>query len=160
MIASLYAKAFENNWEYFPLSMNEMQFLVDNVIKMVDPKLVKLIQDESGEIVGFLVTFPDLSAAMQRHNGKINPALLIDLLFETKRTKRLTLNGFGILEKYHGRGGNALLYTAIADLLEAFPQYEDAEATQMAETAKEVQLEMKAFGFTPTKRHRVYRKEL
>ena len=158
MIAALYTKAFENNWEYFPLSMSEMQFLIDNVIKLVDPKLVKLIEDDAGEIVGFLVTFPDLSAAMQRHNGKITPLLLIDLLLETKRTKRMTLNGFGILEKYHGRGGNALLYTAMKELLEEFPQYEDAEATQMAETAKEVRLEMKALGLNTSKRHRVYRK--
>ncbi len=160
MIAELYAKSFENNWEYFPLSMKEMQFLVDNVIQLVNPKMVKLIQDETGEIVGFLVTFPDLSAAMQRHNGYLTPLLIIDLLLEARRTRKLTLNGFGILEKYHGRGGNALLYSAISDLLEEFPQFEYAEATQMAETAKEVQLEMKALGLSPKKHHRVYRKVL
>jgi hypothetical protein len=159
-IADLYAKTFENNWEYFPMSFREIQFLIDNVLKMVDPKMVKFITNESNSIVGFLITFPDLSKAMQRHNGTLTPALIIDLLFEIKRTTKVSLNGFGILEEYRGRGGNALLYNAMSTLLAAFPQFTDAEATQMAESAKEVQLEMIALGLKPKKRHRIYTKEI
>lgn len=159
-IADLYAKTFENNWEYFPMSFKEIQFLIDNVLKMVDPKMVKFITNESNSIVGFLITFPDLSKAMQRHNGTLTPALIIDLLFEIKRTTKVSLNGFGILEEYRGRGGNALLYDAMSTLLAAFPQFTDAEATQMAESAKEVQLEMIALGLKPKKRHRIYTKEI
>ncbi|GAP39970.1 hypothetical protein [Flexilinea flocculi] len=158
-IANLYAKSFENNWEYFPMSFKEIQFLIDNVLKMVDPKMVKFITNEKQEIVGFLITFPDLSAAMQRHNGYLTPALILDLLLEIRRTKKVTLNGFGILEEYRRRGGDALLYSSMSKLLEAFPQFVDAEATQMAESAKEVQLEMIALGLKPKKHHRIYKKE-
>ncbi len=160
MIAELYAKTFENNWEYFPMSLKEMQFLIDNVLKMVDPKMVKFITNKSDAIVGFLITFPDLSRAMQRHHGTLTPALIIDLLLEIKRTTKISLNGFGILEEYHGRGGTALLYREMESLIKAYPQFVDAEATQMAESAKEVQLEMIALGLKPKKRHRVYKKEI
>lgn len=159
-IADLYARSFENNWEYFPMSFKEIQFLIDNVLKMVDPKMVKFITNETQEIVGFLLTFPDLSLAMQRHNGYLTPALILDLLLEIRRTKKVTLNGFGILEEYRGRGGDALLYSSMSSLLEAFPQFVDAEATQMAESAKEVQLEMIALGLKPKKHHRIYKKEI
>ena len=159
-IANLYAKSFENNWEYFPMSFKEIQFLIDNVLKMVDPKMVKFIIDQKQEIVGLLITFPDLSAAMQRHNGYLTPALILDLLLEIRRTNKVTLNGFGILEEYRRRGGDALLYTSMSKLLEDFPQFVDAEATQMAESAKEVQLEMIALGLKPKKRHRIYKKEI
>ncbi len=159
-IADLYARSFENNWEYFPMSFKEIQFLIDNVLKMVDPKMVKFITNETQEIVGFLLTFPDLSLAMQRHNGYLTPALILDLLLEIRRTKKVTLNGFGILEEYRGHGGDALLYSSMSSLLEAFPQFVDAEATQMAESAKEVQLEMIALGLKPKKHHRIYKKEI
>ncbi len=121
--------------------------------------MVKFITNEKQEIVGFLITFPDLSAAMQRHNGYLTPALILDLLLEIRRTKKVTLNGFGILEEYRRRGGDALLYSSMSKLLEAFPQFVDAEATQMAESAKEVQLEMIALGLKPKKHHRIYKKE-
>ncbi|HNY19830.1 MAG TPA: hypothetical protein PKJ76_07300, partial [Flexilinea sp.] len=159
-IAQAYAKSFENNWEYFPLSEREFLSLVDNVIKVVDPKMVKFIYNDKEELVGFLLGFPDLSAAMQRHNGNLNPALILDLLREMKKTKYLSLNGMGILEEYRKKGGNALLYTAILDLLKEHPNIYGMEATQMAESAKEIQVEMMTMGLKPTKRHRVFSKSI
>ncbi|HPL57154.1 MAG TPA: hypothetical protein PLT22_03100 [Flexilinea sp.] len=159
-IAQAYAKSFENNWEYFPLSEREFLSLVDNVIKVVDPKMVKFIYNDKEELVGFLLGFPDISAAMQRHNGNLNPALILDLLREMKKTKYLSLNGMGILEEYRKKGGNALLYTAILDLLKEHPNIYGMEATQMAESAKEIQVEMLTMGLKPTKRHRVFSKSI
>ena len=94
---------------------------------------------------------------MQRHNGFLyNPALLIDMLFELKKTHFCALNGLGVLEKYHKSGGNALLYCSMMDMMKQNPQYEYVEAVQMAETAHEVQQEMATLGLKPIKRHRVY----
>lgn len=156
LIAHMYFDSFKNNWEYYPMTEKEFQFFVDNVIKMVDPKLVKFIVNPEDEIVGMLVNFPDFSAAMQRHNGNLTPALIIDLLLEMKKAKGAALNGFGILEEYHNKGGNALLYCAMEDVFRMNPQFATCEAVQMAESAKEVQREMQTLGLTINKRHRVY----
>lgn len=159
-IARLYSKSFENNWEYFPLSDKEFTFMVDNVIKMVTPKMVKFIEDDKGELVGFLLAFPDLSAAMQRHNGNINPALLLDILITFKRTDTLALNGFGILSEYHQKGGDALLMSEMHGIVHQNPIFIHGEATQMAETALKMQAEMVTLGLKATKRHRVFSKSI
>ena len=67
-----------------------------DIMMILDPKLIKLIQYKE-ELVGFLVAFPDLSGAMQRHGGSITPWGILDLLRETKKTKRVILNGLGVI---------------------------------------------------------------
>ena len=156
-IAQMYFDSFKNNWEYFPLTQHEFDFFVDNVLTFVVPGLLRFITDENDDIVGFLVNFPDVSAAMQRHSGSLlNPALLVDLVLEMKKTNSCAMNGLGILEKYHKSGGNALLYASMMDIMKEYPQFRYVEAVQMAESAHEVQQEMATLGLKPIKRHRVY----
>ncbi len=156
-IAQMYFDSFKNNWEYFPMTQREFDFFVENVLTFVDPGLLRFITDENDEIVGFLVNFPDISAAMQRHNGNLmNPALLIDMVLEMKKTECCAMNGLGLLEKYHKSGGNALLYASMMEIVKDYPQFRYVEAVQMAESAHEVQQEMATLGLKPIKRHRVY----
>ena len=156
-IAQMYFDSFKNNWEYFPMTQREFDFFVDNVLTFVVPGLLRFITDENDEIVGFLVNFPDVSAAMQRHSGSLlNPALLVDLVLEMKKTNCCAMNGLGVLEKYHKSGGNALLYASMMDIMKEYPQFKYVEAVQMAESAHEVQQEMATLGLKPIKRHRVY----
>lgn len=160
-ICEMYFDSFKNNWEYFPLTQKEFDFFVDNVLTFVVPGLLRFITNEDDEIVGFLVNFPDISAAMQRHNGKLtNPALLLDMVLELKKTQYCAMNGLGLLEKYHKSGGNALLYCSMMEIMKQYPQFEYVEAVQMADTAHEVQREMATLGLKPIKRHRVYEVEI
>lgn len=159
-IAELYGKTFENNWEYYPMADAEINFLIDNVIKLVSLDMVKFIANTDGEMVGFLLTFPDMSAAMQRHNGYLTPFLIVDMLIEMKRTRSAALNGVGILEEYRNKGGDALLMQEMWGILKGSGRFIDGEAAQMAESAEEVQREMAGLGLKPTKRHRVYQMEI
>jgi hypothetical protein len=61
------------------------------------------------EIVGFLFGYPDPSAAIQRCKGKLFPLGWLAILIELRRTRWINLNGAGLLEKYRGSGGTALL---------------------------------------------------
>lgn len=157
-IAHMYFNSFKNNWEYYPLTDNEFKFFIDNVITFADPKMIKFITDpaKNDEVVGMLLCFPDISAAMQRHNGNMTPALIIDMLLEMKKTPASLLNGFGILEEYHHKGGNALLYCSMEDLLRENANFVTCEAVQMADSAKEVRREMQTLGLEISKVHRVY----
>ena len=110
-IGEAYNKTFINNWEYYPFTRNEIKFMVDQLMVVADPRLVKIIT-YNDQIVGFLLGFPDISAAMQRQKGDvrlIKPWGVADLLLEMKRTKWVSLNGAGVMPEYQGRGGNALM---------------------------------------------------
>ena len=157
-IGEAYNNTFVNNWEYYPLSQNEIQFLKDDILAYADHRLIKLITHKD-KVIGFLLGFPDVSAAMKRHNGRLTPWAMVDLLRESKRTKWLSLNGAGILPAYQGRGGNALLYSEMLKWLDDY-SFEHVEQTQMAETAVQIRRDMVNLGVQPYKNHRVYHKNI
>jgi hypothetical protein len=157
-IGKAYNNAFVNNWEYVPLTDNEIGFVLENIITVADPRLIKVIT-HGDDAVGFLFGFADLSAAMQRARGRLFPFGLIDLLLEMRRTKWISLNGIGILPEFQGRGGNALLYSEIENTVRGY-QFEHADLTQVAETAVDMRSDLINLGGKPYKNHRVYRREL
>lgn len=157
-VGETYNNSFINNWEYYPLSQNEMKLLVDNLMSVIDPRLIKIITYDE-KIVGFLIAFPDVSKAMKKHGGKLTLGCIIDLLIDLKRTKWVSLNGAGILPEYQGRGGNALLYYEMEKTIEEYG-FEHFELTQVAETAVQMRKDLITAGGKPYKNHRVYHKKI
>ncbi|MDE3089046.1 MAG: hypothetical protein KGJ80_06650 [Chloroflexota bacterium] len=157
-IGKAYNDAFVNNWEYYPLTDREIKFLVDNLMIVADPRLIKIIT-HGDDVVGFLFAFPDLSAALQRARGKLFPFGLIDLLLEMRRTQWIALNGAGILPEFQGRGGNALLYSEMEKTMTEF-HFKHADLTQVAESAVQMRQDLINIGGKPYKNHRVYRRDV
>ena len=153
-IGQAYNKAFINNWEYYPLSDREIKFVVDNIMIIADPRLIKIIT-HNHDVVGFLFAFPDVSAALQRARGRLLPFGIIDLLFELRRTKWVAMNGMGILEEFQGRGGNALLYSEMEKTIRN-DRFAQADLTQVAETAVQMRKDLENVGGKSYKNHRVF----
>lgn len=154
-IGQAYNKTFVNNWEYYPLTDREIQFVVDNVLVVALPELIKTITYKD-EIVGFLFAFPDISAALQRQKGSLTPWALMDYLRELKKTEWVSFNGVGILPELHGRGGNALLFSEIAKTATRFENFVHGELTQVAESATQMRKDLLNLGVKPYKNHRIY----
>jgi hypothetical protein len=157
-IGEAYNRAFVRNWEYYPLSRRQVDFVVKNVLTVADHRLIKIITCGE-EVVGFLFAFPDLSATFQRIRGRLTPLGIIRLLREMRRTKWIALNGAGILPEFQGCGGNVLLYSEIERAINEFA-FEHADLTQVAETAVQMQRDLEQFGARVYKRHRLYARPL
>lgn len=155
-IGQAYNKAFVNNWEYYPLTDREIDFVVGNILTVANPRLIKVII-HGDDVVGFLFAFPDVSAALQRSGGRLLPLGIFDLLLELKRTRWVSVNGIGILSQHQGRGGNALLYSEMEKTVGGF-NFEHVDLTQVAETAVQMRSDLVNLGGTPYKNHRVFRK--
>ncbi len=156
-IGKAYNAAFVENWEYYPLTQREIDFVVDNIMMVADHRLIKIITHEE-DVVGFLFAFPDVSAALQRAKGHLNPLSLADLLLDMKRTKSVSVNGMGILPEHQGHGGNAILYTEMGHTLLDYGQFTHVEMTQVAETTEQMRADLKNLNGVEYKNHRVYRK--
>lgn len=156
-IGETYNRTFIHNWEYYPFSKAEIQYAVDNIFLVANHRLIKLILHED-EIVGFLFAFPDVSAALQRAKGRLNPITLLDILLEMRRTRTVSGNGMGVLPAYQGTGGNALLYYEMGKTVFGFNQFEHVEMTQVAETTRQMRADLKNLNGVEYKNHRVYRK--
>jgi hypothetical protein len=158
-IGQAYNQAFVHNWEYYPLTPREIDFVVGNIMTIADHRLIKIITHEEA-VVGFLFAFHDVSAALQRARGRLNPLSLADLLLELRRTATVSVNGMGILPEYQGHGGNALLYAEMGDTLLNFGQFRHVEMTQVAETTRQMRADLKNLNGIEYKNNRVYRKNL
>ena len=157
-IGQAYNQAFVNNWEYYPLSQREIDFLAEQLLTVADPRLVTLITNDE-RVVGFLVAFADVSRGLQRAKGRLFPFGILHLLLDMRRTQWMALNGAGILPEYHGLGGNALLYARIERAVRD-SRFQHAELTQVAETAVQMRHDLENLGARPYKNHRVYLRDL
>ena len=157
-IGKMYNDTFIYNWEYYPLTQREIDFVLQTLLTVADPKLLKIILHK-GDPIGFLFAFPDFSAALQRARGKLFPFGLIDILLEIRRTKWVSVNGAGVLPEYQGRGGNALLYYEMEKTVKDY-RFKHADMTQVAETTRQMRADLINLGGKPYKNHRVYHKVL
>ncbi|MFZ5822383.1 MAG: hypothetical protein ACOYYJ_21035 [Chloroflexota bacterium] len=158
-IGKAYNGAFVNNWEYYPLTQREIDFVVENIMMIADYRLIKVIV-HGEDVVGFLFAFPDVSSALQRARGRLHPLSLVDLLLDMKRTRSVAVNGMGILPEFQGHGGNAILYVEMGHTLLDFGQFQYVEMTQVAETTEQMRADLKNLNGVEYKNHRVYRKKI
>ncbi len=157
-IGEAYNNAFVNNWEYYPLSKWEIDFVVENILVIADPKLFKIII-HGDEVVGFLFSFKDISKALQRSKGRMFPFGILHILWELNHTEWISFNGTGILPEYRGVGGNALMYSEMAKSMDEYP-FVHGDLPQVAETTKEMRADLENLGGVPYKNHRVYITEI
>jgi hypothetical protein len=157
-VGKVYNETFTENWEYCPLTEEEMGVVADRLLAISDPRLMKLVM-KGDDIAGFVFAFPDISAAIQKTRGRVWPLGWILLMREFKRTKWANLNGLGLLEKYRGVGANSVLYTELAKSVHDFG-FEHTDVVQVEERNAKSLAEMAAIGVEWYKRHRIYRRTL
>lgn len=153
-----HARAFANNRTYYPPTPAEAKALIDTVMQVVDPALVKLILLRD-EIVGFVLGFRDLSAGLQRARGRLWPLGWYHLLAERRRTRWINLNGFGLTPEHRGVGADALLLTTLDAAIRSAP-FERAYLVQVEEGNVGMLNQAMRLGVTWCTRHRSYRKAL
>ncbi len=151
--AKAYDAAFVHNWEYAPQTDRELALVVDTLVAIADPKLIKLIV-HGDDVVGFLLALPDAAPAMRRCQGRLFPFGLVDLLWEMRRTEWVAINAVGILPEFQGMGGNALLYSEIENTVHQH-NFKYAALYQVAESAQMIH-DLAKVGLVARKKHRIY----
>jgi len=157
-LKELYNSSLAGTYGNVPVTDAELQRLIEQLLWFADPRLIKIVF-KGEEPVGFLLAYPDVSAALQRTRGKIFPFGWIDLLLELKRTKWVNLNGAAIVEKYRGLGGTALLFSEMQkSVVEG--GFQHADLVQVSQDNDKMQLELRDLGVDFYKMHRMYRRGL
>jgi hypothetical protein len=165
-LKELYNASLGGTSESTPLTDEDVKGMADQLLWFADPKLVKLVRKvgDPGEanerIVGFLLAYPDISAALQKTKGRLFPFGWIALLRELRTTEWANINGAGMVEEYRGLGGTAILFSEIAKTLSGNTQYKYGDIVQIGVENENMQREMRNFGVDFYKVHRVYLKEL
>ena len=157
-LRNLYNASIEGTPGNSPLTDDEALTMADQLLWFADPRLIKIVMKDD-EPVGFLFAYPDISAAIQRTRGRLFPLGWADLLLELRRTNWININGAGMVEKYRGLGGTAILFSEMQkSVMEG--RYEHAEIVQIGADNERMQNEMRNFGIDFYKTHRMYKKDI
>jgi hypothetical protein len=154
-VFDVYSRSFVESHTYFPPTEREMEMIADPIIEVTDPGLVKAVM-KGDEMIGFIISYYDLSGALQRCKGRIWPFGWYWLMSERKRTKWAIVNGAGLLPEYQGLGANVLLYTELAKTIKDFG-FEFADLVQVNEVNRASMSDMENVGVNWYKRHRAYK---
>ena len=158
-LKELYNNALRGTTGNTPLTDDDINALADQLLWFADPKLIKIVM-KGEEAVGFLLAYPDISAALQKTRGHLFPFGWLALLRELRRTDWLNINGAGLVPEYRGSGGTAILYSEIFKAVAESGQFRHAEVVQIGIENENMQREMENFGVDFYKTHRVYQCEL
>lgn len=105
-------EAYAPLYGFAPLTQKQIDYYVKMYIPMIRLDLVTLIiREEDDTVVGFGISLPSLSKAMQKAKGHLFPFGWIHLLKALKtKPKVIDLYLTGVLPEYQNKGVNALLF--------------------------------------------------
>ena len=152
---------YKDLYGFSQLSDRQIDKLVNEYIQIADLNLVTAVMD-GDKMVGFGITFPSFSEAMQKtRDGRFLPFGWWHLLKVLKwhKTPLVDLLLIGVLPEYRGKGANALIFD---DLIRWFQRYhfEYAITGPQMESNEGVLSQWQYLEATPYRRHRCYRKFL
>lgn len=150
----MHHEAFKNNPGYYPSTHEEFDLLVKNILAIADPRFIKGVM-HGEDIAGFILAYPDISAAVQRTHGQIWPLGWLDLWLEKKRSRCLTINAIGLLPQYQGLGANILLYAELEKTIRDY-DIQEVQILQVDERNFKSKSDMDTMNVTWCIRHRSY----
>jgi hypothetical protein len=178
---ALYNSALRGTAGNAPLTDDEVRMMANQMLWFADPRLLKVVMavesshevpgrgeatEDPGEAphkaqgieqpVGFLMAYPDISAALQKTRGRLFPFGWITLLREFRRTDWLNINGAGLLPEYRGSGGTAILYSELFKSVVESGQFKHADIVQIGAENENMLRELEHFGVDFYKMHRTY----
>lgn len=157
-IRETYNDAWRERDVFTPLTRAELDQIVEDLLLVSRPSLIRVLRS-GDDLAGFILAFPDLSAAMVKARGKLTLASYLRLMWEKRTTRRFIINGFGIRPEYRKSGGTALLFHEITKVLKE-NRVDGAEMTQVAADNDLMMANVERLGADLYKTHRVYTKPL
>ncbi len=94
---------------FVPLSETEITKLAAQYLPILNPRLVKVVVNTEGETIGFVVSMPGITRALQRSGGKLFPFGFIHLLKDLNSCQQLVLLLGAVKPGYRGTGATVLL---------------------------------------------------
>jgi len=158
-IVCVFIKTLSDHAGNYQLTHKEIDHVVKDLLTVAKPELMKVVLHK-GKVVGFLLGFCDLTRAIQKSMGKINPLSIFRLLREYKKTDTILINGMGILPEFQGIGANMLLYAEMERTIRDNPQFKHLEMVQIQEVTAKMLSNVNTLRGEVAKIHRMYEYKL
>jgi len=116
IVRALYNTAWEVNWGFVPLAVDEMEWRAAQLRRLLDPRVALVVEAQRAagfEPVGFALAVPDVNEILVGLNGRLTPLALFRLIRGVRRIRTMRLLLLGVIAGYRKRGLEALLIREI-----------------------------------------------
>jgi hypothetical protein len=158
-VLGLVNSTFTDIYAFAPLSENEMDEFAKRYLMILDPRFIKIIENNKKEVIAFILGIPDIGDGIIKSRGYILPFGFYHILRSQKTTNRLSLLLGGIREDYRNSGLDTIMgVEMLKEARKAGLRYIDSHLE--LETNLKMRAEMEKMGGVVYKKYRIYQKSL
>lgn len=155
----VFNEAYKDLYGVVPLTEKQIALAIKQYFGMIVPEFAPFVINDKDELVGFGITMPSFSRALQKSGGELFPFGFIHLLKAMKKNDRADLYLIGVKEEYRGKGVNAIIMDHIIKVFQR-NGITKVESNPELETNSLVQTQWKYFEKRQHKRRRVFIKSM
>jgi len=157
-ILELMNETFAEIYGFVPLNDKEKAEFAARYLLIIDPAFVKVVEKD-GQVIGFVIAMPDLSAGIKACGGRLIPFGVIRVLRELKRSKKLLMVLGGVKKEFRGKGIEVLMGAKI--LQEGIERkMVSIDSHLVLEDNLRMRGEYERIGCRVVKKFRIYQKDL
>lgn len=98
---------------FIPHSPKQISYFVDSYISLINPDFISVVLDKKDDLVGFGITMPSFSRALQKAKGKIFPFGFLHLQKAMRKNDRADLYLIAVRPDLQGKGVTAIIFRKI-----------------------------------------------
>lgn len=153
-------KAYAPLFGFTPFDDDQITYFLNQYVPLLNTKMMPVVTNEAGEIIGVAITLPSLSNALQKSHGKLLPFGWIHLLksLKIKYEDTMEMLLIGVRPDYQGMGVNSLFFEFLLDCKKYGFKY--AETCPQLETNQKELSQWKDLNPQYIKPRRCWKKEL
>lgn len=151
--------AFSDLFSFVKMPDDLLEFYINKYIEVLNPKFVKIIEDKDQNVIGFIISLPSLSEAMQKAKGSLMPFGWSYIMKALKKPKVVDLMLTAIHPDWQAQGVSAILITELQKVMIEHG-VEFVETTGMIETNDKAINHWKNYEHEQHKRKRCFIKKI
>jgi hypothetical protein len=152
-------EAFAELYGTIPLTQKQKDYYIGKYLPFANPEFIKIVVNEQGVMVGFLLSIPSLAKALRKARGRLFPFGILYIMRALKKYDTLDFLMAGVKKDYRGKGIDLMMTidvfrSALAKGVRL------AESNPELETNAKIQNEWKVVETRQHKRRRIYKKTI
>lgn len=157
-VLELMNETFSEIYGFVPLNDREKSDFAARYLPIIDPKFIKVVEKD-GQLIGFAIGMPDLSAGIKACRGRLLPFGILQVLRESKRSRKLIMMLGGVKKEFRGKGIDVLMGVKILqDGINS--RMEKIDSHLVLEDNVRMRGEYERIGCKVVKKFRIYQKDL
>jgi len=158
-VFTLVNRTFNNIEGFLPFTEKEMDDFANRYLFLINPRFVKLVTDQSNNVVSFIIAMSDISEGIKKSKGYLIPFGIFRIFIAGRKSKQLNLLLGAIDPNYRGRGLDVMMGIKMLESAKKLGKTTIDTHLEL-EYNTNVRAEMERLGGVVYKKFRIYQKDL